>query len=88
MTEGIEKIVQELLEKIRHLPDGAVTSTTRLMDELGYNNPYGSDAIQAHFALLKAAEEENIFLDLSSHEGKEEGLPCLLTYTVWHDRRN
>ena len=87
-TELVKSIVDKLITRIKELPDGTRTSTSRLMDDIGYCfGEYDKEMFDIHFLLLETAEAENIFLDNSSHYGKYEGLPFNLDYLIYHNTK-
>ncbi len=88
MNESVKTVVAQLISRIREMPDGAQTSTARLIDDIGYRFG-GRDfrLFEIHAALFKAAEAENIYLDMSSHEGLVEGLPYDLVFSIYHDTK-
>ena len=83
----INDIAERLIEELRELPDGYALSTWQLLDLAGYsptgNNP---DLFAIHSALFRAAKKANITLDMSAHDGLEEGLPFFLDYIVHNQR--
>ncbi len=82
----INTVVQRLLDRIRDMPDGSWVSTAKLLSESGYDlNELQDKLLEIHFSLIETAEAENIFLDMSSHEGKLEGLPYNLDFQVFHE---
>ena len=76
-----------MLERIRELPDGTAITTAQLLDSLSYNNDRDlrRHLLKLHFELLKATEAEGINLDMSSHDGKIEGLPYNLDFVIRHN---
>ena len=80
----VNEIVAEMIKMLREAPDGTVTTTARLMMDTGYERSeyYGLDLIEVHFALMEEAEKAGITLDMSSHEGKDEGMPYSLEFVL------
>ena len=86
--EAVAAVVQQLISRIKELPDGTCTTTGRLLHELGVDyTDWSDDLMEVHFAFLKAAEAEDIFLDFSSHNDKFEGLPYNLDFTIYRDAK-
>jgi len=82
----INTIVQKLLDEIEWMPDGRWASTAKLLEEAGFDRDgLQDDLMEIHFSLIEAAKAENILLDMSSHEGKLEGLPYNLDFQVFHE---
>ena len=79
----INETVRILLKRIRELPEGTETSTAKLIWGI-FNNPRDLQGsfLDIHFALLDAAKQEGIYLDMSGHEGKDEGLPYNLEFVI------
>ncbi len=79
-----EYAVRDMIEMLREMDDGAVTSTARLLEAAGYDEselkPY--DMYDLNTALFANAEANGITLDMSEHEYKLEGLPYILTFVV------
>ncbi len=87
-NEDVSAIVIRLISRIRELPDGSWTTTARLLHDLGLDPEELQDSLfDIHFALFKAAEEEEIFLDMSSHDGLVEGLPYNLDFQIFHNAK-
>ena len=80
----VNEIVAEMIKMLREAPDGTVTTTARLIKDTGYERSeyYGLDLIEVHFALMEEAEKAGITLDMSSHEGKDEGMPYSLEFVL------
>ncbi len=85
--EEISFCVKEMIARIRELPEGTCITTAQLLDSLCYNNDRNlrRHLLDVHFELLKAAEKEGITLDMSSHDGKIEGLPYNLDFVIHHN---
>ena len=84
-SEPTAAIVKQLLELIKKMPQGAWTNTMKLVELAAYNCPptKEEELLEIHRALFEAAEAEEIFLDMSSHEGLIEGLPYVLDYQIF-----
>jgi len=81
-------IVATLMAKIKELPDGTRTTTSRLVSEVGFHFcDWDKQLFEIHHALFEAAEAENIYLDRSHHEGLTEGLPFNLDFFIHHNRK-
>ena len=81
-----EEITKKLIEIIKEMPDESWTSTSRLLKEAGIETDERTDdLLEIHYDLFSAAEEENIYLDMSSHEGLDEGMPYNLEFQIFFD---
>lgn len=78
----MKKVIEKLIKKLESLPDGTVTTTKRLLEELGYHYNFPLDI---HYALLEAAQEKGIILDMSDHESGEERVPFDMGFTIRHE---
>ena len=78
----LQHIAEGMIDELREWEDGAVTSTGMLARSRGYDDMDMSELMELHFALLRTAKENHITLDMSAHEGKEEGLPYNLDFVV------
>ena len=78
----IRDIVDILIKDLEKLPDGTETSTGSMVRNHGYNDMNTFDLIDLHNMLFDAVEEDDILLDMSEHDGKDEGLPFNLTFIV------
>ena len=79
------EIVQRMIEKLKEMPDASWATTSGLLLNLGYDlNKIDEDLNSIHFALFEAAENEDLLLDMSSHEDRFEGLPYNLDFQVFH----
>ena len=84
-NEEITAVVQRLISRVKELPDGECTTTGRLLHDIGVEYiEWSDDLMEIHFGFLRAAEEEDIFLDFSSHNNKIEGLPYNFHFIVYH----
>ena len=83
----LRRIVRAVNKKLRECEDGTDITTCQLVVETGYDVKRLSegDLLDIHEALFRAAKASNITLDMSAHEGMEEGLPYNLDFIV---RRN
>lgn len=85
-NEEIAAVVQRLIARVNELPDGECTTTGRLLHDIGVDYiEWSDDLMEIHFAFLRAAEQEDIFLDFSSHNNKIEGLPYNFNFVVYHN---
>ena len=84
--DEIRRIVDELIAHIQTLPDGTITTTTRLLRNLGYDPGSLEVALfEIHKELFKDAEGWDIYLDMSRHAGLVEGLPYDLDFVICHN---
>ena len=84
--EEISGIVTQLISRIREMPDGTRTTTAMLVREAGIKcEDWNDDLFEIHFALFSAAEAQNIYLDMTSHDNKVEGLPYNLDFAIYND---
>lgn len=87
-AEEIRHIAEAMVEELRECEDGYVTTTGRLASAYGYSEEelgfFG--LFDLNDALFRAAKANHITLDMSSHEGKVEGLPFNLDFVV-HNKR-
>ena len=83
----LRRIVRAVNKKLRECEDGTDTTTCQLVMETGYdvNRLSEGDLLDITEALFRAAKASKITLDMSSHEGLEEGLLYNLDFIV---RRN
>lgn len=86
--EEIRHIAEALVDELRECEDGYITTTGRLAAALGYSEEKLGvmEKIDLHEALLRAAKANHITLDISSHDGKIEGLPFNLEFVV-HNKK-
>ena len=80
--EDIHYIAEELTEELRECEDGIVISTWELAKQAGYDDLEFNDLFALHDALVRTTKRNKIRLDMSEHDGKEEGLPYNLPFTV------
>ena len=83
----LRRIVRAVNKKLRECEDGTDITTCQLVVETGYDVKRLSegDLLDIHEALFRAAKTSKITLDMSAHEGLEEGMPFYLDFIV---RRN
>ena len=79
-----QELVDKAVEYIESLPNGAISSTNRVIHII---NPDLSDdfdrLLNAHVKICEEIEKRGIVsIDYSEHEGKLEGLPYNLTFEV------
>ena len=81
---NVKNVAEQLLEKVRELPDGTDTTTSRLLTDCGYDLDQlpVNFLFAVHYELYKSAEKAGILLDMSAHEGKVEGLPFNLDFVI------
>ena len=79
-----DEIVSVLIDFLKNAPDGYNNSSARLMMAAGYERKdfNGLDLLEIHFALLNAAEKAGLTLEMSLHDGKDEGMPYSLDYVL------
>ncbi len=82
--EGIRAVAARLAGALKDAPEGFKTTTRRLLRDTGHDVDSfdGADLMEIHSALLGEAEKEGLVLDMSSHDGKVEGLPYDLDFAV------
>ena len=87
IKEEIKFCVRDMIGSIRELPDGTRITTAQLLNSLCYNNDRDLQRhlMEIHYELLQAAKAEGITLDMSSHDGKTEGLPYNLDFVIRHN---
>ena len=88
MTKAeVERIVEELVEELRELTDGTEITSRQLLERAGCDLKELSEdeLFDCHEALCQAAEDARISLDMSKHEGIQEGLPWDLDFVVRND---
>ena len=86
--EEIRHIAEDMIEELRECEDGYVTTSGRLARAYGYGEEELGfmGMFDLHEALFRAARANHITLDMSSHEGKVEGLPFNLDFVV-HNKK-
>lgn len=92
-TDEQKKMFQNIADYIYTLPDGANTTTVRAMaeifpdeiEDIWQKQSYlGVDLFVIHFEVIERLEKMGVELDMSSHDGKVEGLPHNLDFYVKH----
>ena len=80
----LRHIAESLIEDLRECEDGTAITTWQLVKVAGYDMDEFEqwDLFDIHDALFRAAKANQITLDMSSHEGKVEGLPFNLDFIV------
>lgn len=80
----LQYIAEDLVEELRECEYGTEISTSELLKISGYDLDEFEydDLFDLHYALFKAARENHIHLDMSAHNGLEEGLPFNLDFIV------
>lgn len=80
----LRRIVRAVNKKLRECEDGTDTTTCQLIMAAGYddNKLSEGDLLDIHEALFRAAKTSKITLDMSAHDGMEEGLPYNLDFIV------
>ena len=86
--EELKYIADSLVEDLRECEDGTEITTCQLLHAAGYDiSEFEWDNLfDIHDALFRAARANHITLDMSKHEGLEEGLPYNLDFIV-HNRK-
>ena len=87
--ENKDEILSVLFAALNQYKDGDSETTALLLRKCF---PGESDAddfddrilLDVHFDLLEESENHGLFLDMSAHDDKFEGLPYNLNYIVWH----
>lgn len=75
-------IIRKVVDYIESLPEGSRTTTLRVIKEL-YPEINTIDAFDLHFDITdEINKRKNVTLDMSEHDGKLEGLPQYLAFTV------
>lgn len=80
-------IVDRIIQEIQNMPDGSKATTIMLMgrcgiDTSGMDKDYFYDLFRIHDALFKKTKHCGIYLDMSAHNGLEEGLPFNLDFII------
>lgn len=84
----IRHIAENLVDELRELPDGTEITSAQLLKKGGYDikGLDDGDMFDYHDALFRVAKANHIMLDMSKHDGKEEGLPWNLDFVV-HNKK-
>ena len=71
----LRHIAENLIEDLRECEDGTDITTWQLVKAAGYDmDEFGEwDLFDVHDALFRAAKANHITLDMSAHDGLEEG---------------
>ena len=87
-SEEIRHIAEDMVEGLRECEDGYITTSGRLAKDYGYGEEELGfvGMFDLHETLLRVAKANHITLDMSSHEGKVEGLPFNLDFVV-HNKK-
>ncbi len=85
MTKAeLRDIVKDLVEELRDFPDGYEVTSGELLADFGYepDKMEFQDLFYIHAAMFRAAKANHITLDMSKHDGQDEGLPWNLDFVV------
>lgn len=75
-------IINKVVDYIESLPEGTRTTTLSVINEL-FPEINKIDAFDLHFDITdEINRRKNVTLDMSEHDGKLEGLPQYLAFTV------
>lgn len=92
-TDEQINMFREIADYIYTLSDGTNTTTARVMaeifpdeiDDIWEKQSYlGVELFVIHYEVMELLEKMGVELDMSSHEGKVEGLPHNLDFYVKH----
>ena len=92
-TDEQINMFRKLADYIYTLSDGTNTTTARVMaeifpdeiDDIWEKQSYlGVELFMIHYEVMELLEKMGVELDMSSHEGKVEGLPHNLDFYVKH----
>lgn len=92
-TDEQINMFREIADYIYTLSDGTNTTTARVMaeifpdeiDDIWEKQSYlGVELFMIHYEVMELLEKMGVELDMSSHEGKVEGLPHNLDFYVKH----
>ena len=78
----IDKIAEEMVNRLLKQENGFESSVGKLVDELGYSNMEILDMMELNQKVFAQAEEQGLILDMSMHDGLEEGLPFNLDFVL------
>ncbi len=81
MDQKMDMIVDKMIAELEKQEDGFQTTTGRLLIGMGYDFDH-DELMDLHFKLFDKAEEKGLYLDMSEHDGKIEGLPYNLDFIV------
>lgn len=67
---NVKNVAEQLLEKVRELPDGTDTTTSRLLTDCGYDLDQlpVNFLFAVHYELYESAEKAGILLVLTSNK--------------------
>ena len=92
-TDEQINMFRKIADYIYTLSDGTNTTTARVMaeifpdeiDDIWEKQSYlGVELFMIHYEVMELLEKMGVELDMSSHEGKVEGLPHNLNFYVKH----
>lgn len=92
-TDEQINMFRKIADYIYTLSDGTNTTTARVMaeifpdeiDDIWEKQSYlGVELFMIHYEVMELLEKMGVELDMSSHEGKAEGLPHNLDFYVKH----
>ncbi len=92
-TDEQINMFRKIADYIYTLSDGTNTTTARVMteifpdeiDDIWEKQSYlGVELFMIHYEVMELLEKMGVELDMSSHEGKVEGLPHNLDFYVKH----
>ena len=92
-TDEQINMFRKIADYIYTLSDGTNTTTARVMaeifpdeiDDIQEKQSYlGVELFMIHYEVMELLEKMGVELDMSSHEGKVEGLPHNLDFYVKH----
>ena len=92
-TDEQINMFRKIADYIYTLSDGTNTTTVRVMaeifpdeiDDIWEKQSYlGVELFMIHYEVMELLEKMGVELDMSSHEGKVEGLPHNLDFYVKH----
>lgn len=77
-------MIDEMIDKLREMPDGTKISVLDLIGQLGYNaDQMGTEELfTVYYALEEAAQKANITLDASDCDGLPVGVPFIVPFAV------
>ena len=78
----IDKIAEKIVNRLQKQENGFESSVGEMADELGYSNMEILDMMELNQRVFAQAEEQGLVLDMSMHDGLEEGLPFNLVFVL------
>ena len=84
-NKEIPAITEQLMTRIRALPNGAVARTDDLINELGLLFFEQEDINWIHYALLDAARKETIYLETACIDSIDMPVLSSLAFTIFHE---